>query len=132
MTVPVLSTVWRNIRGFAINAYGYVTGFAVDDVLPPSVIGTVNWLLGLFPRALGLRETTPREQINANLIFIVFWFLAGFVSVGATWVLILVIHLPLLAVGVWRWFPGVNEAWSSFRSRLPVREDYDVPGWRSE
>jgi hypothetical protein len=96
------------------------------------VVDTVNWLFGLFPKALGLRDTTPREQINANAVFVVFWFLAGFVSVGATWVLILAIHLPLLAVGIWRWFPGFNDAWRSFRRRLPVREDYNIPGWRSE
>lgn len=132
MTVPVLSALWRNLRGFAGNAYGYVSGFAVDDVLPPGVIDTVNWLLGLVPRALGLRQTTPREQINANVVLAVFWFLAGFISLGATWVIILVIHVPLLLVGIWRWFPGFNDAWASFRNRLPVRDDYDLPGWRSE
>lgn len=132
MPVPVISPVWRNVRGFVVNAYAYFAGAALDDVLPPSIINTVNWLLGLFPKALGLRETTPREQINANAVFIVFWFFAGFISVGATWVLILVVHLPLLGVGVWRWFPGVNNAWRSFRARLPVRGDYNIPGWRSE
>lgn len=133
--MSVKSTIawpFRQIGAFLRNAYAYATDFALDDVLPPSVRETINWLFGLVPRSLGLRDTSPEAQINANAVFIVFWFLAGFVSVGATWVLILVVHGPLLAVGVWRWFPGFNAAWQSFRRRLPVREDYDIPGWRSE
>ena len=126
------TTLWRNATGFVRNAYGYVAGFALDDVLPPSVIGTINWLIGLVPRALGLRQTTPREQINANVVLSVFWFLAGFISLGATWVIILAVHLPLALFGVARWFPGINETWMMVRRRLPVRDDYDLPGWRSE
>jgi len=132
MAVPILSAVWRNVSGFAVNAYGYVAGFALDDVLPPSLVGTINWLLGLVPRAVGLRNTTPREQINANVVLAVFWFLAGFLSLGATWVIILAVHVPLGLFAVARWFPGINEAWQSVRRRLPVRDDYDLPGWRSE
>ena len=130
--MPALSTVWRNVRGFVRNAYGYVAAAAIADVLPTSITSTINWLLGLVPRALGLRETTPREQINANIVLAVFWFLAGFISLGATWVIILAIHLPLALLGVARWFPGVNETWQTVRRRLPVRDDYDLPGWRSE
>lgn len=126
--------VWplRQIGAFLQNAYGYATDFALDDVLPPGIIDTINWLFGLVPRALGLRSTSPEAQINANVVLAVFWFLAGFISLGATWVIILVVHVPLLLVGIWRWFPGFNDAWRSFRSRVPVREDYDIPGWRSE
>lgn len=121
--------VLSQARGFVSNAYAYVTDWKVDDVLPPSIVDTVNWVMSLLPKAVGIRGT-PREQINANAIFIGFWILASFATLGATLALVAV-HLALLSIGVWRWLPAFNEMWRRVRTRLPFTDDVDVPFWRS-
>ena len=121
----------RQVSGFFSNAWGYISDFQIDDILLPSIKGTINWFIDLFPKALGVRNTTPREQINANIIFIAFWAITSVISFGTTLGLVF-IHIGLLSVGIWRWLPAVNEMWRWFRSKLPISSDYDIPLWRSE
>ncbi|ELZ96589.1 hypothetical protein [Haloferax sulfurifontis] len=119
------------LSGFARNAWGYATNWSLDDILLPSIVDTINWIASLVPRALGIRQTTPREQINANIVFIFFWATLSVISFGATLALVFV-HLFLLGIGVWRWLPAFNELWRRGRSRLPIPDDIDIPFWRSE
>jgi len=119
------------LHGLYLGFANYLRTFAFDDVLPPSVIRTINWVLGLLPKALGVRNTTPRTQINANIVFIFFWGSISILSLGLTAPVIL-IHLILLTIGVLRWMPAFGELWNGFRSRLPIKSDYDIPRWRSE
>lgn len=126
----VLSHSVSQISGFASNAWAYLADWQIDDVLPPSIVDTINWGLSLLPKAIGLRGT-PRDQINTNVVFIIFWGLASLPTLGATLVLVL-LHVMLLTVGIWRWLPAFNEMWRRVRRHLPFRNDVDVPFWRSE
>ena len=126
----VISHASRQISGFFSNAWAYVSGFALDDVLPPSIVDTANWVGKQAFFATGLRGT-PREQINSNVVFIVFWALASLPTLGATLVLV-GLHVMLLVIGVWRWLPAFGEMWTRARRRLPFQRDVDVPFWRSE
>ena len=130
-TAAPFQWTWRQATGFLGGLGDYVRAFHVDDVLPPSLRSGISWLMRLYPRAAGVRDTTPREQINANIIFIVFWALGGLLSLGLTTPFI-VIHVALLAVGVWRYIPAVGELWIGLTDRLPIKDDYDIPFWRSD
>lgn len=122
--------VFGQLRGFASNAWAYVSDFALDDVLLPSITDAVNWVFSLVPDAFGLRGATPKEQIDANIIFIFFWGTLSIASLGTTLILA-AFHLMLLSIGVWRWLPAFNTLWNRFRARLPISDDYDIPFWRS-
>ncbi|MFB6121125.1 MAG: hypothetical protein ABEJ68_08435 [Halobacteriaceae archaeon] len=118
-------------RAFAANAWAYVRDFKIDDILLPSIKDLLNWVFSLLPKAFGVRNTTPREQINANIVFIFFWATLSLVSLGTTLVLA-AFHLFLLTIGVWRWLPAFDELWGRFRRRLPIKGNYNIPFWRSE
>jgi len=118
-------------RTFLGEVWDYATDFQIDDVLLPSIKETINWFIDLVPKALGLRNATPRQQINANIIFIAFWVTLSVITLGATFALVAA-HLVLLTIGVWRWLPAFNELWSRFRAWLPIPSDIDIPLWRSE
>lgn len=122
---------YRNVRAFASNAYAYVTDFALDDVLPPSIRDTLNWIFSIIPKAFGVRNTTPKSQINANLILIIFTLISAIGTLGTT-LIVLALWVPLLLIGIWRWLPAFNELWTDFREWLPVASDYDLPFWRTE
>lgn len=123
---------FRQAKAFLANAWGYLIRFQIDDVLPPSVKDFLNWFFGVIPRAFGLRGATPREQINASLVLILVVFLSAIPTLGST-LIILVVAVPLLFIGIFRWLPAFNELWRAFVSRLPfVNQDLDIPGWRSE
>lgn len=119
------------VRAFFANAWAYVRDWHLDDVLPPSIRDLLNWIFGIIPRAFGVRDTSPRSQINANLILIVFTLISAVPSLGTT-LIILALWVPLLAIGIIRWLPAFNELWTRFRAALPLKDDYDIPGWRSE
>lgn len=131
--MPMRAYRWtkRQAVGFYRGVRGYFADFHVDDVILPSIRDTLNWILGLFPKALGLRRATPKQQIDANIVFIVFWGTLSVISLGTTLVLVAV-HVLLLMVGVWRYLPAFGDLWRGFRSRLPIKRDYDIPFWRSE
>lgn len=129
----VLTWSWTQARGLAGSSYEYFSGFALDDVLLPSITGTANWLLGLLPQAFGVRDTTRREQINANIVLIAFTVVTSVLSGGATIVVIALLWGPLL---LFAWFfrgtPDGESLWRRTRRKLPVKRDYDIPFWRSE
>lgn len=122
---------YEQVRGFASNAYAYFADFAVDDVIPPGVRDFINWIISVYPNAFGVRNATPREQINASVVLLVFWGVWAGASLGLL-IPIFVIHVPLLFIGIYRWMPAVNELWKRFRDWLPVKDDYNIPFWRSE
>lgn len=131
--MPMRAYRWtkRQFGGFFRGVRGYVRDFHVDDVILPSIRDTVNWIIGLFPKALGLRQTTPKEQIDANIVFIVFWGTLSVISLGTTLALV-ALHILLLLIGLYRYFPVFGKAWQWGRSKLPLKNDYDIPLWRSE
>lgn len=123
--------LWAQFVGFWMNVYDYFRNFALDDVIPPSIRDFANWVISIIPRAFGVRDTTPRQQINANIVLIVATLISALGTLGTT-LFILALWVPLLFVGIWRWMPAFNELWTDFRDRLPVKDDYDLPFWRSE
>jgi hypothetical protein len=124
---------WRQATGLARSSWDYFAGFTFDSAIPPSWRETINWLFGTLPRAFGLRETTRREQINANIVLIILSALTSLLSAGATLALIALLWLPLL---LFAWFfrgtPAGESYWRRLRAKLPIESDYDIPFWRSE
>lgn len=121
----------RQVRGFFANAWAYFSDLALDDVIPPGIVDSVNWFLGQFPKAAGLRGATPREQINANVVLIIWWALWSIPSLGAT-IALVAVQAVFLVIGVYRWLPAFNDLWLRFTGWLPVPRDIDIPFWRSE
>jgi hypothetical protein len=124
---------WVQTTGLARNAYGYFAGFKIDDVLPPSLRDFVNWSLSILPKAFGVRDTTRREQINANFILIGVTLLSSILTAGLTLALIVFVWGPLLWFAFFfRGTPAGESYWTRTRRKLPIKNDYDVPLWRSE
>lgn len=124
---------WRQTTGLARSTYDYFADFAIDDVLPPSIRDFANWVIGILPRAFGIRNTTRREQINANVVLIAVSVLSSFLTAGVTLLLIAFVWGPLLLFAFFfRGTPAGESWWTRMRGRIPVASDYDLPLWRSE
>ena len=60
---------WSNLgRG-----WDYLT---FDNMLPPSIVGTIQWFIETIPKLLGIRGTKPWQQVGAALSLIGFALLA--------------------------------------------------------
>jgi len=115
---------WRNVgRG-----WDYLT---FDNILPPSLVDLGQWLIETFPKLLGIRSTSPWQQVGAALSVIGFAFLAAFLSGG--WLIgTVVIVAAFGSIGVVRFVPAVNDKWEEWTAALPIKRDYDVPRWKRD
>jgi len=107
---------YRNFRGFL----GWLS---IDRALPPAIASTINWTLEIVPRALGIDSSSYQQTAAAALLIMV---AAGsaLLTAGLTLALIILL-LPLLTIGVWRFIPAFNTAW---RDSVQSRAD-DLPRW---
>ena len=102
-----------------------------DNILPPSITGTIQWFIETIPKLLGLRDTTPWQQIGAAASLIGFALLATFLTGG--WLIgTVVIVAALGSVGIVRFVPAVNDQYQEWRAALPIKNDYDVPRWKRD
>lgn len=121
----------RQARGTRRNAdrgWDYLT---FDNMLPPSIVGTIQWFVETTPKLVGLRDTKPWQQVGAALSLIGFALLATFLT-GGFLIATVGIVTALGAVGIVRFVPAVNDKWNEWRAALPVKDDYDVPRWRRD
>lgn len=123
---------WVQIRGLMRSSWDYFRGFRFDDVIPPSVVSTINWFIGTLPRALGVRGTTRREQINANVVLIVVTLSLSLPTAGAAAIALLLWGPLLLFAWFFRGTPAGESYWRRTRSKLRIKRDYNIPFWRSE
>lgn len=107
---------WRNFRGFL----GWLS---IDRALPPAIASTINWTLETVPRALGIDSSSYQQTVAASLIIMV---AAGsaLLTAGLT-LAVVVLTLPFLIIGAWRFIPAFNTAW---RDSVQSRAD-DLPRW---
>jgi len=102
-----------------------------DNLLPPSITGTIQWFIETIPKLLGLRDTKPWQQIGAAASLIGFALLATFLSGG--WLIgTVVIVAALGSVGAVRFVPAVNDQYEEWRAALPIKNDYDLPRWKRD
>lgn len=102
-----------------------------DNILPPSITGTIQWFIEMVPKLLGLRSTSPWQQVGAAISVIGVALLATFLS-GGLLIGTVVLVAGLGSFGIVRFVPAVNERWTEWRAALPVKEDYDVPRWQRD
>jgi len=118
----------RGTRRNAGRAWDYLT---FDNILPPSLVDLGQWLIETFPKLLGIRSTSPWQQVGAALSVIGFALLATFLSGG--WLIgTVVIVAALGSVGIVRFVPAVNDKWEEWTAALPIKRDYDVPRWKRD
>lgn len=128
-----MAWVWRQLTGLWDSIVGYFTGFAINDILWPGVRSLANWIFTLIPRMFGVRDTTRREQINANIVALFVMALSSLFPLTA-WVLALAI-IPvsmLLFAFFFRGTPAGESYWKRLRQRVPIKSDYNIPFWRGE
>ncbi len=102
-----------------------------DNLLPPSITGTIQWFIETIPKLLGLRDTKPWQQIGAAASLIGFALLATFLTGG--WLIgTVVIVAALGSVGAVRFIPAVNDQYKEWRAALPIKNDYDLPRWKRD
>jgi hypothetical protein len=115
---------WQNTE----RGWDYLT---FDNMLPPSIVGTIQWFIETIPKLFGLRDTKPWQQVGAALSLIGFALLATFLSGG--WLIgTVVIVAALGSFGIVRFVPAVNDRWQAWRAALPVKDDYDVARWKRD
>lgn len=125
--------VRAQVAGLYDSTVGYFSSFGFNETLPPSIRDNLSWLIGLIPRAFGVRDTTRREQINANVVVLVVMALSSLFPL-TTWALAFAfIPLTMLFIAFFfRGTPAGESYWRRFRRRLPIKSDYDIPFWRGE
>lgn len=126
-----LAWLWSQATAFVGNIWEFVSTVQIDTMLPPSIRDPITWAMGMVPKAFGVRDTTPEEQIKASAVMMLFAILTSLLTFGATLALIAVFGITMW-VGIFRWLPAFNEMWRMFRSKLPIKRDYDVPRWKEE
>lgn len=109
-------------------AWGYLT---VDRLLPPSIRSTIQWFIETIPKLLGIRSTSPWQQIGASASVIGVALLATFLT-GGVLIGTVAIVLGFGAIGAARLVPAVNEKYSEWAAALPIKSDYDLPRWKRD
>lgn len=123
LVVQVRGT-WDNVG----RAWDYLT---FDNMLPKSIVDMVQWLVETIPKLLGIRSTTPWQQIGAAASLIGFALLATFLS-GGLLIGAVVIVAGLGSIGIVRLVPAVNGKYEEWRAALPIKNDYDIPRWKRD
>lgn len=137
--IATVSLVWRGLSwtvtqlvGLARSTYRYYKHFHFDDVLVPWIRGIIDFLIKMLPRAFGVRNTTRKQQIDANVVLIGVAFFSGLFTGGAAWAIIFLWAALLLFAFFFRGTPAGESYWRRFRNWLPLSNDYNIPFWRSE
>jgi len=121
----------RQVTGTRENlgrAWNYLT---FDELLPPSIRDMIQWTIETIPKLLGIRGTTPWQQIGASISVIGFALLATFLT-GGVLIGTVVVVLGFFSIGVIRLIPAVNEGYGEWRAALPIKNDYDLPRWKRD
>jgi hypothetical protein len=127
------SWLWTQLTGLWASTVEYFTGLGINETLPPSIRDNLSWIFGLLPRAAGVRDTSRREQINANVVILVVMALSSLFPL-TTWTVAFA-FIPaglLLFAFFFRGTPAGESYWRQFRARLPIKDNYDIPLWRGE
>lgn len=125
--------VWTQIVGLWRSTVDYFTGFGFNETLPPSITSNISWIIGLVPRSFGVRDTTRREQINANIVILVVMALSSLFPLTTWAIAFAFIPLTMLFIAfVFRGTPAGESYWRRFRRKLPIKSNYDLPFWRGE
>lgn len=104
----------------------FVNETQIDEIIPPGLRDFINWLISMVPKAVGVRGTTPGEQIRASIILAI----AVILGVITSW--LAVVFAFTATVGLLRFVPVLNRLWLRFTDALPIKRDYDLPLWESE
>lgn len=98
----------KQVRAFFATLWSFLTRLSWTDVLIPSLVASIKWLIAQAPYALGFGP--PDKQITASVALSVAAYLSGYVTAGITWTLLLVFGATAL-IGLARFVPVVNAYW---------------------
>jgi hypothetical protein len=118
----------RQASGTWANVVGLYRWFKFDYVLPPAVVSTLQWFFEKTPKMLGLRGTDAKWQIASAGVIVAVAFSSVLLTAGFT-LAIMVAAAVFLGIGLLRLVPAFNSAYKAGRSRVPVKDDYDIPRW---
>lgn len=115
---------WRRTRSFV----GWLT---LDRLLPSGVSDTIQEGIVKSVQALGIRGTSRKRQFASAVTLAVmaygFTLLSGGLLIGFA-----VVWSLLVLVALARNIPFVNKQWKEGTSMLPIKSDYDIPGWERD
>lgn len=113
------------------NLWAFLDWVTLDRVIPEGIAGQIQYLIELVPKSFGLRGTDRNTQISSSVILITLAVLASALTFGLTAAAVVLFGFGLLG-GLLRMFPAGNRTWKDARSRLPIRDDYDIPKWERD
>lgn len=107
--LDVLTWPFRQVWAGLTNLYRALTeDVTLREILIPSIYSALMWLRVQIPYAFGF--DTREHMLTGSFVLAVFAFFFGFISAGATWVLIGVFAFTF-AVGLLRFLPVVERYW---------------------
>lgn len=123
-----------NLVTWAGNIRGLLGKATVDQLIPPGWRSNISWFLGVFPDALGIRGATPWEQVKATVVLMIVAALTSLIPLTST---IGIASIFILSTLFWyavlfRTNEQGEKLHEKVTGRLPIKADYNVPGWRGE
>jgi len=117
------------LRGTLGNVRGFLGWLNFERTLPPAIASTLDWLGEKIPLAAG--SDNPYRQVVASAALIVAA-IATSVFTGGVTIAVVILLLPALFIGLWRFVPWVNDVWKAGRSRVRERDGVSAPRWERD
>lgn len=123
---------WRIIRrqagGTWRNTKALYNWFAFDRILPPGVVGLIQFFIQTVPVALGIRGADSKRQFGSATVLIFLAFLSSVLTYGLTLFVVVFFGIFWL-ISLFRLVPAFNDGWMDVTGRLPIKRDYDIWRW---
>lgn len=110
VVVKPVRWTWSQVTGWASNVRSLVTGTSLDDILPPAVSESVEWLADQIPLALG--AGSPEDQIKSSTV-LAFASIFTTVFTGGFTVGAVAFFAFTFMVGALRFWPFMDGLWGS-------------------
>ena len=126
----LLGWSWRQLVGGWRNFWALLGSLTLDELLPPSIVSTMQFYISAIPAAMGLRGASRERMVSAIVSLTIIVFLSTVLTLGLT-IGFLVLLGFLFVLALLRLFPAFNQSWNRHTTGL-VKKDYDIPGWKRD
>lgn len=113
-----LGWLTRQVSGFYSGVRSYVGTVTFSDVLPPSLVGFLAFVLDAFPKSLGASDT-PGQQLSAVLTASVAMIVASLGILTPIGILYAVVYG---GIALLRFIPAVDRRWPFSTDSWPFWE----------
>ena len=125
-----LGWMWGQLTGACRNFWALLGSLTLDELLPPSIVSTIQFYISAIPAALGLRNASRERMVSAIITLGIIVTLSTVITLGLTIGALIVLGI-LFLIALLRLFPAFNSKWKRSTGGL-IKSDYDLPGWKRD